>query len=350
MLERLRNAGVSAWAVSRPSLLAITISLTISFVIVVAVSEQPVVAFRTFLGGAFENVYSFGSMLSIATILILSGLAATVGFRAGAFNAGGEGQIYVGALMAVVVAQAAPLPPPLAITAALMAGMVAGAIWILVPALMRVYLGIAEIVTTLMASYIAPLLTIYLLMNGGLRNPNAGVPETVRLVPELRLPRILSPSSANWGLFIALALVVAYWIVLERTRLGMRMKLVGQQPSFAETMGIDNKRVLLVSFFASGALAGLAGAIVSVGMDHRFIQSFSPGYGFLGITVALIGRLSPLGVILAALLYGALVVGAGKMQTASDVPFALLFVLQGVLVFLMTGNLAAVGRRLFGGR
>lgn len=319
------------------SLIAICLSLAASFLLVLIVSEQPLDAMAALIGGSFKSLYAFGSMLSVATVLTLSGLAAAVGFRAGAFNAGGEGQLYVGALAAAIVALSVEGPSFLVIALALATAALAGAAWIIVPALMRIYLGVTEIVTTLMASYVAPLLTLYLLL-AGFRNPNTGSPETPAIDPRYWLPQILSPSNASWGLFVAITVVAAYWVVLSRTRSGVRMKIVGLQPAFAETVGFSKDRILLWAFLASGALAGLAGAVVTLGAEHRFIQNFSPGYGFLGITVALIGRLSPVGLFAASLFYGALLTGATQMQTASDVPFALVFIVQGLLLLLVTAR------------
>lgn len=142
------------------SLGAVIVTLALSFGIIVMVSHQPLTAFLVFTTGAFQSFYSFGSMLSVATILMLSGLAATVAFRAGAFNAGGEGQIYVGAFAAAIAAIQLELPAFVVILLSLAASMMAGALWVLVPALMRIYLGVTEIVTTLMAAYVAPLSTL----------------------------------------------------------------------------------------------------------------------------------------------------------------------------------------------
>lgn len=323
---------------------AVAAGLLVCFVVIAVVSAQPLTALAALTIGSFQDRFSLGSMLSIATVAMMTGLSAGVAFRGGAFNIGAEGQLYLGALASAVVALYTLLPGPLVIALALVAGAVAGALWVLVPALLRAYAGVNEIVTTLMANYIATLVTLYL-VNGPLRNPQSGAPETARLTPDVELPSLLSPSKANWGLFIALAFVAVFQVLTSRSRVGLRVKLVGLRPLFAEAVGIAPARVLVGAMLTSGALAGLAGALVTLGIEHRFIQGFSPGYGFLGVTVALIGRLSPVGIAAAALLYGALLNGATEMQSASDVPFALVFLLQGILILLITAQELRVSSR-----
>ncbi|MFF4776410.1 ABC transporter permease [Microtetraspora fusca] len=321
----------------RQSLIAIALGLLASLIIIAVIADEPMAAFRAFALGSFEDVYSFGTMLSIATILAITGLSSAIGFKAGAFNIGGEGQLYAGGLTAAVVALYMPGPGPVVMVTALVAAAVVGAAWIAIPALLRVYFGVTEIVTTLMSTYIAIDVTTYL-VKAYFKDPQSGALETPPIPQETWLPGILSPSNANYGLFLAVLLAGAMALFLARTRLGLRLRLVGLQPSFAENVGIASDRTLLGGMLTSGALAGLAGGVAILGLTHNFIDSFSPQFGFLGITVALIGRLSPFGVLAAAVLYGSLMTGATSMQSVSDVPFALVFILQGLLILLITSQ------------
>ena len=321
----------------RQSLLAIVLGLLISLGIIAVIADEPMAAFRAFTLGSFEDVYSFGTMLSIATILAITGLASAVGFKSGAFNIGGEGQLYMGGLTAAIVALELPGPGPLVMIAALVAAAVVGAAWIAIPAVLRVYYGVTEIVTTLMSTYIAMNLTKYL-VKAHFKDPQSGALETPPIPQDTWLPSILSPSNANYGLFLALILAGGMALFFARTRTGMRLKLVGLQPAFAENVGIAPDRVMLGGLLSSGALAGLGGGVAILGLSHSFIDSFSPQFGFLGITVALIGRLSPIGVLAAAVLYGSLMTGATSMQSVSNVPFALVFILQGILILLITSQ------------
>lgn len=318
------------------SAVAVLLGLAICFLIMVLITSDPVTAFRSFTLGTFQSVYSFGSMIAVATVLILTALAAAVAFRAGAFNIGTEGQLVLGGLTAAVVAPMVGVGG-IAQIVALVAAAVVGAAWIAIPALLRVRYRTNEILTTLMFNYIAAELALYL-VNAFFRDMSSGAVETPPLDQGLWLPRLMATSPANFGLFIALILAATLWIVFERTRVGKRMEATGLQPAFAEYLGINSSKYLMVSLLGSGALAGLAGGIAVLGMTHAYQSGFSPQYGFLGITVALIGRLQPLGIILAALLYACLFSGASVMQSATDVPFSLVFILQGVLILLITSR------------
>lgn len=317
--------------------LAVVAALAISFLIIALIADNPVEAFRAFTLGSFVDLYSLGTMLSLATILMVTGLASAVAFKAGAFNIGGEGQVYVGGLASALVALHLPAPGPITMGLALLAGAVTGALWILIPAILRVYFGVTEIVTTLMSTYIATAVCAWLVTEY-FKNPSSGARETDVLPTDTWLPRLFEQSPANIGLVLALVLVVAFAVYYTHTRGGVRTKVVGLQPSVAEALGLPQRRILLASLLTSGALAGLGGALAIMGITHAFMDGFSPQFGFLGITVALIGRLSPFGVMLAALLYGSLMNGATSMQSVSDVPFALVFLLQGVLILLVTAR------------
>lgn len=317
--------------------LAVVAALAFSFVIIAAIADNPGEAFRAFTLGSFVDLYSLGTMLSLATILMVTGLSSMVAFKAGAFNIGGEGQVYVGGLASALVALHLPMQGLVTIVLALLAGAVAGAMWILVPAILRVYYGVTEIVTTLMSTYIATAVTAWLVTEY-FKNPTSGARETDVLPADTWLPRLFDQSHANVGLILAVLLVVGFALYYSATRGGVRTKVVGLQPSVAEALGLPQRRILLTALLNSGALAGLAGALAIMGITHAFMDGFSPQFGFLGITVALIGRLSPFGVMLAALLYGSLMNGATSMQSVSDVPFALVFLLQGVLILLVTAR------------
>lgn len=319
------------------SLVAVAIGIAICFAIIVAVADDPMTAFRSFVLGTFSSLYTFGSMIAIATVLALTALSAASGFRAGAFNIGIEGQLVLGGLAAAVTAQHSGVGGIAGQVAALLAATLVGALWIAVPAWLRVRYRTNEILTTLMFNYIAADLALFL-VNAYFRDRTSGAVETPPLDPALWLTRILPPSAANVGVFLVIALGVGLWILFDRTRTGKRMEAVGLQPAFAEYLGVRSSRYLFVSMIGSGALAGLGGGIAVLGITHAYISGFSPQYGFLGITVALIGRLRPIGILVASLLYSSLVTGATVMQSTSDVPFALVFILQGVLILLITSQ------------
>jgi len=319
------------------SILAVVLGIVVCFVIMLVVTPEPLVALQAFVLGTFRNTYSFGSMLAIATILATAAFASTVAFRAGAFNIGTEGQLVLGGLAAAVIAPIVPGGGMLAQVAALAASAVVGALWILVPTVLRVRWRTNEILTTLMANYLAVDVALLLVRNF-FRDRDSGALETPALDRSLWLWQVLPPSQANIGIVLVLLLAGGLWLWFARTRAGMRSEVSGLQPAFAEYLGIRPVRQLRTSMLLSGAIAGFAGGLAILGISHSYIDGFSPQYGFLGITVALIGRLRPVGILVAAMLYASLITGATAMQSVSDVPFSLVFVLQGILILLITSQ------------
>jgi simple sugar transport system permease protein len=315
---------------------AIALGIAICLLIILGIADEPLKAFGAFTLGTFVTPYAFGSMLAVATVLVLTALAASVAFRAGAFNIGTEGQLVLGGLAAAVVAPMVGAPGIAQIVALLAAALV-GALWVAIPAWLRVRYRTNEILSTLMFNYIAADLALFL-VNSYFRDVTSGAVETPPLDPSLWLPRLMKTSAANVGLFLSILVAAGLWVLFERTRVGKRMEATGLQPAFAEYLGIKSGRYLMWSLLGSGALAGLGGGIAVLGIAHAYQSGFSPQYGFLGITVALIGRLRPLGIILAAVLYSSLITGASVMQSATDVPFSLVFILQGVLILLITSR------------
>lgn len=337
-IERMTSAARGVVPLGlRQSLVAVVLGIVVCFVIILLVASEPLTAFQSFVLGTFRTPYAFGSMIAIATVLILTALAATVSFRSGAFNIGTEGQLVLGGLAAAVTAGHLGVSGVVGQVVTLVVAAVAGAVWIVVPAFLRVRYGTNEILTTLMFNYIAAEVALYL-VNEFFRDKTSGAVETPPLDTSMWLSRILPPSPANTGLFLAVALLVAAWVVFDRSRAGKRMEAAGLQPAFAEYLGISSRRYLMSSLLASGAVAGLAGGVAVLGITHAYVSGFSPQYGFLGITVALIGRLRPLGILFAAFLYATLMTGATAMQATTDVPFALVYVLQGVLILFITSQ------------
>ncbi|HNY83650.1 MAG TPA: ABC transporter permease [Anaerolineaceae bacterium] len=319
--------------------LPVLIGLVISFVIMLIISDQPFTAFVSFIGGSFFDLYSFGSMLSILSILLISGLGGMVALKAGAINIGGEGQLYLGAMTAAVIAIYLKLPAPdfVVTILAILGGMLAGALWILIPALLKSSLNVNEIVTTLMSDYMAPLLTAYF-VNNVIRNPMSGNAETVRIPQTMQLFKLLPPSKLNISIILSILLLICLQIFYLRTKSGLKQQMVGLHPSFAEAMGVRPQKVIFTSLLASGAIFGLSGALVTLGIEYRFLQGFSPGYGSLGLTIALMGGIAPIGILWSSILYSVLLYGATKMQVNADVPFSLVFLLQGIIVLLVTSN------------
>jgi ABC-type uncharacterized transport system permease subunit len=293
-------------------------------------------AYWLLFDSAFGSRFAIGETLTRATPLILTGLAAAVAFRARFYNIGAEGQLYLGALAAVAVGGGAiALPAALLLPLMIAAGMAAGALLLLVPALAKTRLGVDEVVTTLLLNFIA-LLFVSMMLDGPMKDPTAmGWPQSVPIRPELELGKLLERSRVHSGLLIAMVLAAALWIVNARTTFGYEMRAVGANAKAARFAGISVDAVVVKTALLSGALAGLAGVGEVAGRAGYLTLDMSPGYGYSGIVIAMLAGLNPLGVVLAALFVAGVIVGADSMSRAVGVPTYLADVIVAVSLLSM---------------
>jgi ABC-type uncharacterized transport system ATPase subunit/ABC-type uncharacterized transport system permease subunit len=340
----LKPLGSLAANASQP-VSAVAIALTIGLIAIVAIGAAPIESYHNLLLGSFSNTPEFNGLVTQATPLLLIAASVYASFRAGIINIGAEGQMYVGAFLGAYVPIALHAEPvPLLIALGFVSGALAGAIWSAVPGLLYAHLGVDVLVSTLMLNYVATSLTAYF-VDGPLRDPSGGIPETKPLPSGVQLPHILGFGGANVGIFIALGAVLFAGLIYTRTSWGLQARLIGENRDFAQFVGVDVKRRLVEIMAFSGLLAGVAGVVESLGTQLRFNQSFSPGFGFLGLTVALLGRLNPFGLILAAALYAALEQGSSLMQLNNGVPLSLVNVLEGIMIMLVTASALRLGGR-----
>lgn len=304
--------------------------------------------------GSLGNLYSLANTLLEATPLLFCGAAVAFAFQAGLFNVGAEGQLYLGALATAAAAlYSGAAPPVVAVTLSLGAGALAGAAWALVPGVLKARTGAHEVVTTIMFNYVATFLAAYLL-KAYLKEP--GPVDQTPLVPEAaRLPELVPDTRLTVAFLLGIACIAGADWFLRRTVAGYEIRAVGSNPGAAEYAGIHLPARVVLAMVISGALAGLAGATAVLGVHHRFITHFSPGYGFTGIAVAVLGRNRPWGVLPAALLFGALQSGGLSMQLFARIPMDLITVVQGlVILFVAAPVLARMGlgaiRRAWGDR
>jgi simple sugar transport system permease protein len=225
------------------------------------------------------------------------------------------------------------LPAPVHITLALLAGAVAGGLWGFIPAYLRAKFGAHEVITTMMLSYVALYLTSYM-VNYPFKAPG-WVAHTIPVLESARLPRILSPTQLSASLYVVVLLVVLTEYVLRRTVLGFELRATGLNPDAAENAGINVNRSMILALVISGAIAGLGGSGEILGVHRRFIDNFSPGYGWDGLAVALVGGLNPVGAFLAAILFGALRSGGMAMTRATGVPLDIVFLLQALVILFV---------------
>src|SRR4051812_42507469 len=305
-------------------------------------------ALRALLSGAFGSWYAFGSgTLVRATPLILTGLAVAVAFRAGVFNIGAEGQFLVGAVAQAVIALTLhALPAVVLLPTALVAGAVAGAAWAWIAAVLRTRFRVLEVISTIMLNFVALYLVSYL-VRGPLQEPTHIYPQTSSIADAARLPRFSSATRLHFGFAIAVLACVAAWWAIKYTASGFRLRAVGANPHAARSVGlIDADRTTTRAFLASGALAGLAGAIEVAGVTFALYENISPGYGFTAIAVALLARLNPAAVIVTGIAFGALEAGAAAMQRDAGVPSVVVSVAEALIILALVALDRARMRRL----
>ncbi|MFN3979753.1 MAG: ABC transporter permease [Caldilinea sp.] len=326
----------------------VVIALAIGFVITAIVSKEPVQAYTALLTGplpriSFENGFEikninrFGNWMEESTTLILLGLAVSLVFKARQFSLGAEGQMLLGALATTVVALHISVPFPFHLILALLAAMVVGFLWGLIPGLLKAYLSVDEIVSTLMLNVIALQIFDLLLFNW-LRDPTAGFIVTPLFPQSVLLPQLIPGTRVSLMTVLMLVAVVVVWFVMARTPFGFELKMLGANRKFAEYGGINTKRVIAMSMAVSGILAGLAGAHLSLGLLKRLTINLSPGLGFEGIVVALLARNDPRLVLAAGLFYGYLRTGAQIMERSSDVTREVVLIIQAIIILLITAE------------
>jgi simple sugar transport system permease protein len=293
--------------------------------------------------GAAGSWYAITSATLVRAVpLILLGLAFALASQGGALNIGMEGQFAVGAIAATWMGGAvAGLPAAAAIPLVLASGLVGGIAWMVVPVVLRLRFGVTEVISTLLLNFVADA-AISWAVTGPLQEPTRVYPQSAPLSESARLPHLLPGSRLHLGLLIVLAVAGLLWVVLRRTTWGFRVRAVGAGPRAAVVSGgIAAPRIVATVLLCSGALAGMGGAIEVSGVSYALYQNLSPGYGFTAIAVALLGRLQPLGIVVAGLLFGALEAGAGAMQRDAGIPSVAVQVVEAVVILTMV----VAGRR-----
>jgi simple sugar transport system permease protein len=304
---------------------AIAFTLLVSALLVLWAGAPLGQTYSLLFKGGFGSVFALSETLTRAIPLILTGLAATVAFKARLFNIGAEGQLYAGALAAVAVGglhggTGFDLPVWLLFGLMLLAAALAGALLLLGPALLKARLGVDEVVTTLLLNFVM-LLFVSAMLDGPMKDPTAmGWPQSVALLGELELSKLVEQTRIHTGLFWALGLAVALWALLKYTVLGFDIRAMGANTRAAAFAGVPVTRTVVLVALLSGALAGLAGAIEVAGRTSYVTLDMSPGYGYTGIVIAMLAALNPLGVVAAAVFVAGVLVGADTMSRAVGVP------------------------------
>ncbi len=322
---------------------ALSGALLIGAIFILLAKSDPIRAYGVMLTGPFSSSFGLTETLVRTTPLLLTGLGIIISFRSGVLNIGGEGQILVGAIASAGIALTfAGLPALLLFPLVLLSGALAGGIWGGVAGFLKAKLNVNEILSTVMLNQIAAQLYL-LLIRGILIDPQevaygTGVPHTALVPSSVWLSRLIPGTRLNTGIILALVLAVLVYILLMHTTVGYRLRAVGAGTEAARYAGINVRFYMVLSMFLAGALAGLAGTVEVLGVHHRALEDISSGYGFSAIVAALFGRLHPIGIIPASVLFGALILGADMMQRAVSIPAAIVMVIQGFVILFVVSS------------
>ena len=319
-------------------LAAVILALLIGAVLLLISGVNPIQAYGALFDGAFGSMTAFARTLEKATPLIFSGLAVAFAFKAGLFNIGAQGQLLFGAITAAAIGFGLEgLPAYIHAPLALLGGAVAGALYGAIPGALKVYTGAHEVITTIMLNYVAINITDYL-ADGPWKDTSPGniVARTPEIQETARIPVI---AGIPLGFVLALVAAVIVWWVLTRTTLGFDIRTVGLNASAARYAGIRVAFTVILTMVLSGALAGLGGAVETQGVVGRYQPGFNSGLGFDGITIALLGKTSPFGVIPAAILVGAMRAGASNMQFTAGVAKEIVDVIQALMLFFVAADM-----------
>ena len=323
--------------------LALVTALIIGAIIMVIFGDDPIAAYRGLVEGAFGGGRSWSLTIRKTTPLILTGLSVAVAFKAGLFNIGASGQFIMGTVASVAVGvNFAGLPAAIHLPLALLAGIAGGMVWGAIPGLLKVTTGAHEVIVTIMLNYVASLFAGWTVYAGGTQGQTPGplwdstagpISETADVLASAQLPWIVGPPyRIHYGVILALLAAILIWWLIFKTVIGFEIRTVGLNAKAARYAGMRVPQRIVLAMVIAGGLAGLAGAIETLGLNHKFAPEFSGAVGFDGITVALLGQTHPLGVVLSAFMLGALDAGSARMQFESGVAADIIQIIQALVL------------------
>jgi len=336
-LWRGGNLWAQLWKTISIPLAAVLLAALIGAIILIMSGANPLQAYAALLQGAFGSTKAIGRTLEKATPLIFSGLAVAFGFKAGLFNIGAQGQLLLGAITAAAIGFGIDgLPAAIHIPLALIGGGLAGSLYGAIPGALKTYTGAHEVITTIMLNYVAINITDYL-ADGPWKDASAGnvVARTPPIFDSARIPAV---GGISLGFAIAIIFAILTWWLLWKTTIGFEIRTVGQNPHAARYAGVKVARTVILTMILSGLLAGIGGAIETQGVVGRFQPGFNTGLGFDGITIAMLGKVHPFGVIPAAILVGAMKAGASQMQFDANVAKEIIDVIQALILFFVAAD------------
>lgn len=319
-------------------LASVLLAFLIGCIIMLALGANPLVALQNLWVGAFGSLRNLGTTLSRATPLIFTGLCACFAYRCGVFNLGGEGQFIMGSIVCCVIATQSGITGFPGIVLCLVAGALAGGLWAMIPGLLKIYRGQNEMIISIMLNYVATLLMGVFYTNW-LRD--GSVPQTMSVPKETMLQRMFGLRFTS-AFVIAVVIGLLTYYFLFYTSKGFQLRAVGLNMTAAQFNGFAVKKYIMVSFIVSGTIAGIGGSAELLGTQYRLINGFASGYGFDGVSMALIGQLHPLATMLVAVFFAALRVGSTTMQAATGVPTSVSDIIQALVIVFAVAGLAMV--------
>ncbi len=319
----------------RRILLIMLLAVGIGALLVLFVGENPLVAYGALLRGAFKGTRAFGTTLGTFTPILISAMAFAVAAKAGAFNVGVEGEIFLGAITAAWLGISFPGMPAVPHMLLCFAGAVlVGALWASIPALLKAYCNVNEVCVTILMNYVALFITSYFV--SGPLSAGTTVAQTPYVPEAIRLTQFMKPSSANYGLFIALIVSVLLIWMLSKTRIGYKIRMVGTNPHFSDFVGVNPRTTLVKAMMLSGALGGLAGCIEVLGVHGCFLNNFAAGMGSNGMLVALIVKCYMPAIPFLAMFLAILKAGAMGMQQMTNTPKSIIDMITAVFIIIAT--------------
>lgn len=317
--------------------ISVLLALIVGAVIIACLGKSPIEGYAAMLKGSLGDMNKVGNTLERACPLIFTGLCAVFAYKCGVFNLGGEGQFIMGGCATACVVLGLGLEGPAGLLLGLIAGIVVGALWGLLPGIMKITRGLNEMITTIMLNYVAMYFMEYVFKN---MFSDQGLPKTYAMPRSSRLPDFMG---AHLGVLLAVLLGIIVWYVIFRTSFGFKIRAVGMNPVASRVNGFPVKRLMLLAFILSGAIAGLGGAVELLGKTpFRLASGFGSGFGFDGVAIALISQLNPIGAIVVAFLFGMLSTGGTMMQSVIGVPTAIVDIIRGLIIIFAVAGMAAV--------
>ena len=319
--------------------ISMVLAVLVGCVIMLFLGKDPLIAVSTLFKGAFGTKGSIGTTLTKATPLIFTGICCCFAYKCGVFNLGGEGQFIAGSIAGYLTAHCLGLTGFPGILLSLAAAAAAGALWALIPGILKIRRGQNEMIITIMMNYIATLFMGVVYTNWF---RDADVPQTVQIDAAQKLPQVIPGMRFSWAFIIAVLTAAAAWYWLFRTAEGFRMRAVGFNQTASRFNGFPVNSLLLSSFAVSGLIAGLGGGAELLGTQYRLINGFGAGYGFDGIAIALIGQLHPIATVFVAVFFAALRAGSMAMQAATGVPTSVSDIIQALVIIFSVAGMAIV--------